>query len=208
MYRPDYFKVDDLQSCIDLIDSYPLGMLVTPTENSLQTSYLPFLIEQNGNDLTLIAHMAKANTQTANLDGHFALVSFRGPDRYISPSWYDSKPEVPTWNYSVVEARGRVEILDHGDDIESILQKSVKHFEKRNNTAWTYELPQKFRDSLIKHIIGIRIQVQTIEGKFKLSQNRKSQDRELVMKNLKQSSSDNDLAMLALMEKSKKTGPL
>ncbi|WP_277579214.1 FMN-binding negative transcriptional regulator [Bdellovibrio svalbardensis] len=188
--------MNDTQLIQELVSDYPLGCLISSSENYLQTNYLPFLLEGG----FLISHMAKANPQVEHLDGSFVVVTFQGPERYISPSWYKSAMQVPTWNYAVVEVRGRIEILGQPNEIEEILQKSVTQFEAMNNTAWKYNLPEKFRNELIKHIVGVKIHIEQIEGKFKLSQNRDSQDRESVKTELFQSSHSKDLAMLKLMK--------
>ncbi len=196
MYRPDHFKMNEATQIQELIANHPLGVLIANTGASLQVNYLPFIMK----DGFLLGHMAKVNTQLEDLDGNYVVVTFQGPDRYISPTWYKSALQVPTWNYAAVEIRGRIEILSHADEIEDILQISVDHFEKRNQTNWEYKVPEKFRLGLIKHIVGIKIHIEQTEGKFKLSQNRSTQDKESVQGHLAQSSHSMDLAMLKLMK--------
>ena len=201
MYRPQHFKLDDLETLKDFIATYPLGTLISSQENSLQMNYLPFVFDSEGSSLSLIAHAAKNNPQMNLLDGSTVVIGFQGPDRYISPSWYESTLEVPTWNYAAVQVRGRIDLITSFEGVEEILNKSVQHFEKRNQTNWSYELPQKFREGLVRAIVGLRIHVESIEGKFKLSQNRKDPDQLKVQKHLEESPHTNDQEMLQWMRK-------
>ncbi|QDK37171.1 FMN-binding negative transcriptional regulator [Bdellovibrio sp. NC01] len=200
MYRPSAFNVDDTGLLSEFIAHYPLGMMITVENNEPQISHLPFVMTDNGD---LIGHIANMNPQTQGLHDKSVLVSFKGPDRYISPEWYESKMEVPTWNYAAIEVRGNIELVKDFSGIEDILSASVTAFEKRNHTQWNYDLPLKFREQLVKHITGIKIHIETIEGKFKLSQNRKKQDQEKVRAELKKQILSSDLEMLLWMDKTK-----
>lgn len=198
MYRPSAFKVDNAALLNEFIERHPFATMITVHESESELSYLPFLMSKSGH---LVGHIANMNPHTANLEGKKVLVSFKGPDRYISPSWYESQMEVPTWNYAVVEVRGHVELIKDFAGIEDILNESVTVFENNNKTEWRYDLPLKFREQLVKHITGIKIHVESIEGKFKLSQNRKKPDQENVKSELSKSSHSSDLEMLMWMDK-------
>ena len=195
MYLPPHFKVEEFEVIKDFVAAYPLGNIISYGESSLQMSYLPFLLEIQDDKMSLIGHLARSNTQLASLADTKVLVGFQGPDRYISPTWYVSPNEVPTWNYAVVEVRGHVELIQDFDGIEEILSKSITCFEKRNQTDWVYNLSEVQRQMMVKHIVGIRIHIEHIEGKFKLSQNRKTSDEEKVFRNLEASSSTADHEM-------------
>jgi len=195
MYLPPHFKVEEFEVIKDFLVAYPLGNIISFAEDSLQMSYLPFLLEIEDDKMSLIGHLARANTQLASLKDAKVLVGFQGPDRYISPTWYVSPNEVPTWNYAAVEVRGRVELIREFSGIEEILSKSITCFEKRNQTDWVYNLPEARRQMMVKHIVGIKIHIEHIEGKFKLSQNRKTPDEEKVFRNLEASRSTVDHEM-------------
>jgi transcriptional regulator len=201
MYLPSHFKVEELEVIKDFIAAYPLGNLVSFQLNNLQMNYIPFLLETEGDKLVLTGHLAKANTQLESLKENPVLVGFKGPDRYISPTWYESPYQVPTWNYAAVEIRGSAELIHDFAGIEDILSKSSVLFEKQNKTNWSYELPEEMRHALVKHIVGIKIHVEHIEAKFKLSQNRKPVDKAKVEGHLHASSSTVDQAMLRLMKR-------
>lgn len=180
MYNPKYSQVEDLEKQLEFIRRYPLGTLITTSDNNLQTSYLPFFVEEKEGELYLLAHLARANPQWKVLKSHKALISFRGPDCYISPSLYKTSPQVPTWNYTAVEATCEAELIDDAEGLDALMKTSVDFFEQRNGTNWKYELPEKFKLGLLKAIVGVRFKIIQIDGKFKLSQNRESEDYQAV----------------------------
>ena len=113
MYVPKYFEESRPDVLRALIDAHPLGALVTHNASGLDANHIPFFIEGD----SLIAHVARKNPVWRELkDGDEVLVIFRGADGYISPNWYPSKHEthrqVPTWNYLVAHAHGRVFVRD------------------------------------------------------------------------------------------------
>jgi transcriptional regulator len=195
MYLPPHCKVEEFEVIKDFLAAYPLGNIISNAGDSLQMSYLPFLLEIENDKMSVIGHIARSNTQLASLKDENVIVGFQGPDRYISPTWYESLDQVPTWNYAAVEVRGRVELINDFDGIESILSKSINFFEKRNQTDWIYNLPEDRRQMMVKHIVGIKIHIEHIEGKFKLSQNRKSPDENKVFRLLEASPSTTDHEM-------------
>lgn len=176
MYNPKYSQVEDIKTQLDFIRRYPLGTLITIADNSLQTSYLPFLVEQKGDELYLLTHLARANPQWKDILEKKSLISFRGPDCYISPTLYKTSPQVPTWNYTAVECSGEAELIDDVEGLDALMKASVDYFEKRNDTNWRYELPENFKIGLLKAIVGVRFKITQIDAKFKLSQNRGSED--------------------------------
>lgn len=109
--------------------------------------------------------------------------------------------QVPTWNYAAVEVRGQAELLQSYEEIEEILTKSVLQFEQQNKTSWNYNLPEEFRRKLVHRIVGIKIHIEKIEGKFKLSQNRENDDSAGVAFNLKKSPRTSDQEMLYWIKK-------
>ncbi len=201
MYNPKYSRTEDQDLVLELIHSYPLGLLISNSAGKMESSYLPFHLVHEDNELILIGHMARANPLWKNLSGE-VLVSFQGPDRYISPTWYISEEEVPTWNYAVVQVVGDAELVQNREGIENILQKSSRFFENRNETSWQYKVPDDLQRVLEKAIVGVKIRVKNLEGKFKLSQNRSRVDFEaVVMKVSEQDAESKDLAMAKWMRK-------
>lgn len=200
MYNPSPFKVTDQELLLKLIEEYPLGTLVNFQLDQIHTSYIPFIAEAVEGKIKLLGHIAKANDHWQGLTQSPALVSFRGPDRYISPTRYSQKLNVPTWNYAVVEARGTFEVLHDPHQIEKILEKSVMLFEGKESSSWRYDLPEKFKQNLLKNIVGLQMNVEHIEGKFKLGRNRSAEDYQSLLESLESSASSSDQNMVQWMK--------
>ena len=130
MYEPPLHRQEDLAAEHALIREYPLGLLISHGPSGLLANAIPFLIFAEASKLgTLRAHVARANPQWRDLEQtDEALVVFQGPQHYISPSWYETKREthkvVPTWNYLIVQARGRPRVTHDApwirDQIEAL----------------------------------------------------------------------------------------
>jgi transcriptional regulator len=204
LFNPDRFRVDDIDVLTALIQCNPLGTLISVRGEIIQTSYLPFLLEEHDGAHILLGHLAKANDHWESLADQTVVVSFKGPNKYVSPTEYADGLNVPTWNYAVVEVYGIAEVICDTDIIESIPQKSVIQFEQRNKTAWVYDLPNDFRQTLLKMILGLRIKVKRIEGKFKLGQNRSEQDYQALLDSLAKSTSERDKDIFRLMNQLKR----
>jgi transcriptional regulator len=185
MYRPPAFREDRPEVLRALIRAHPLGTLVTAGTAGLVANLVPFTLDPaRGRHGVLRAHLARANEQIAELrSASEVLVIFQGPETYITPSWYASKAEhgrvVPTWNYVVVQARGRPEVIDEADWLRTQIGELTHAHEDARAKPWRVtDAPDDFIDSQVKGIIGIEIPIARIEGKWKASQNRPATDRE------------------------------
>lgn len=137
--------------------------------------------------MIIIVFQDRANPQWKTLLQNKNLISFRGPDCYISPTLYRTSPQVPTWNYTAVECTGVAELIDSSEGLDQLMKASVSYFEARNNTDWKYELPKPFKQQLLKAIVGVRFKMTSMEGKFKLSQNRDTEDYTAIKQHLQTS---------------------
>jgi transcriptional regulator len=182
-----------------LIQDFPLGLLISNVGGKIESNYLPFLVQSENEELILTTHLARSNPQWKNL-GSNVLVSFQGPNRYISPVMYSGKNNVPTWNYAAVQIEGSPELITEGAEIKKILSQSVGFFESRNRSNWRYNLPQEMQDRLESAIIGLRIRAKG-KAKFKLSQNRNDEDYEAVIGYLKTSIIASDQELLEWMKR-------
>ena len=137
MYIPDAFAETDTERLHDLIEAYDFAMLITNAEPTPMVSHLPFVLDRTrGPNGTLQAHMARSNPHWRSLAGE-ALVVFRGPHRYVSPSWYEpGSPAVPTWNYAVVEAYGTPRIVDDPQELRAQQERLVAAHEAGRSPAW------------------------------------------------------------------------
>ncbi|NYT65016.1 FMN-binding negative transcriptional regulator [Alcaligenaceae bacterium] len=183
MYLPSHFEVNDPKALEDLISKHPLGVLITQGQQGLSANHLPFELDSKQGVNTLRAHVARNNPLWQEIaDADDVLIVFRADDAYISPNWYPSKHEthqlVPTWNYRVVHVHGRIFVRDDEKYVRGVVARLTRKHESTENKPWrmTDSAPD-YIDSMLESIVGIEIEVTRMVGKFKLSQNRKADDR-------------------------------
>ena len=179
MYIPNSFREDDHSLLHDLMRQHNFGILVTQRDGTPFATHLPFLLDaERGPHGTLLAHMARANPQWRDFAaGQAALVIFQGPHAYVSPSWYEVAPSVPTWNYAVVHAYGVPRIVEDRSALYQMLKTLVDTHESTFERPWPMELPEDYLDKMMHAIVGFEIAITRLEGKLKLSQNRGENDR-------------------------------
>lgn len=183
MYTPPLFAETDTATLFALMRQHPLGMLVTGGGDALEANHLPFLVDDGRGEFgTLVAHVARANRvwQDAS-DGDAVLVVFRGAHGYVSPNWYPSKQDthrhVPTWNYEVVHAHGRLRIIDDEKYVRGVVARLTREHESRLPDPWRMsDAPADYLAEELAHIVGIEVEITRLEGKRKLSQNRTPED--------------------------------
>lgn len=196
MYVPSHFGEDDSNKLHDFIERHSFGLLFSPVEGSPFATHLPFILErQAGPHGTLVGHMARANPHWRELETQTALVVFSGPHAYISPSWYEAENVVPTWNYSAVHAYGRVQLVLDKDALLKIVQDSIAIYESAMPKPWSLDADEVFVDRMMSQIVGLRIEIEKIEGKFKLNQNHPAERREKVVRALREQGGENNLAV-------------
>lgn len=183
MYLPNAFAESRPEELHRLIRAYPLGMLVTHTASGLEANHLPFLLDAaRGASGTLLAHVARANPIWREVAGGAdVLVVFRGQQGYISPNWYVSKPEthrhVPTWNYEVVHAHGRIRVFDDKTFVRGVVARLTREHEASEPCPWKMgDAPADYLSGELEAIVGIEVELTRVEGKRKLSQNREPRD--------------------------------
>ena len=185
MYLPAHFEETRTEVLHAAIDAHPLGTLITQdAAGTLQANPIPFSIEPGGSTHgTLRGHVARANPvwreTRADLD---ALVVFQGAQSYVSPGWYPSKAEhgkvVPTWNYVVVQARGRLRAIEDAAWLRAFVGRLTDRFEAVRPAPWQVaDAPPDYIDAMLRAIVGIEIEVTALVGKWKVSQNRGAADR-------------------------------
>lgn len=193
MYIPNKFKMTDITQQHEFIEEFGFGVMISAC-GGLSATHLPFvLIRGESEHGTLYAHCARANPLWKDLQGQNVLVIFTGPHAYISPSWYTSKPAVPTWNYTAVHAYGVVSLLNAQDTLIAVDQVTHK-YEPRlliDRDIVTDQIKRK----LLAGIVGFKIELTKIEGKAKLGQNRSKEDQTGVYNALNNSKDLNNLAL-------------
>ena len=184
MYLPHQFSERRIEILRDFIERHPLGMLVSVVDGSPVADHVPMLLARDsGSNGTLQGHVARANPlwRTA-AEGAEVLVVFRGADAYISPSSYPSKLTdgrvVPTWNYSVVHARGRIGFIDDEAWLHGLVSRLTDRFERDRPGPWAVsDAPADYVSATLRGIVGFEIEIAELIGKFKASQNKSADDR-------------------------------
>jgi transcriptional regulator len=199
MFIPKDFKVEDQEKLLQFIEQNSFGILFSHDEEGPHATHIPFILTKQDQP-ELIGHIAKANPQWKGLDGKKILAVFSGPHSYISASWYKEQKNVPTWNYTAVHAEGTIEIIKDESELISILQQSVDFYEKDFEEPWKMEYEPETVRRLLNGIIGFRIKVEKLEGKWKLNQNKSKENKEEVIKNLRKQDIYDSHAIADLME--------
>lgn len=203
MYIPKHFEVTDKDMIYDFIEDYSFGIIVSNQSELPVATHLPFTLNrENG---TLSGHFASGNTQWGGIEGKEVLVIFHGPHHYISASWYETNQSVPTWNYVAVHVYGIIEIVEKEKDLLADLQLMTEKYEKTNE----YQLDNsnnEYVEKLMKGIIGFRIHINHMEGKWKLSQNHSQERQHRVITSLEKIQSDDAQNIAKLMRQNVQDG--
>jgi len=186
MYTPSAFRLDGT-AALALIDAHPLATLVCSDGEDSEVHLLPLLRE---GDSVLIGHIARANPLWQRFtDGTRVVAVFRGAQGYVHPGWYPAKREhgkvVPTWNYEAVVIHGRVCWQHDAATLHARVDALARHMEAARAEPWQVaDAPPEYTEALLRAIVGLRIDVERIEAKAKLSQNHPVANREGVIAGL------------------------
>jgi transcriptional regulator len=176
MYVPAHFREDRTQVLHEAMRHIAFATLVTEGPEGVEANHLPLLLDAEAGILR--GHVARANPVWKQWQpGTKALAIFLGPNAYVSPNWYPTKAEtgnaVPTWNYLTVHARGAITLFDEANWLRAHVSALSDAHEAGRPDPWTItDAPAAYIDSLVKAIVGIEIAITSLEGKWKLSQNR------------------------------------
>jgi transcriptional regulator len=186
MYLPEQFEERDPAAIRSLLSAHGFGVLVTVDEGAPVANHLPLLHRPHEGALgTLFGHVAAANPLAKQLANRRVLVIFLGPHGYISPSYYETSPSVPTWNYRAVHVHGVMSPVDAAE-FGGLLDEMVAHYEAGLADPWSARsLPVDFRKRLEREIVGFRIAIERVEAKSKLGQNRDEVDRRSAIAHLR-----------------------
>jgi transcriptional regulator len=183
MYTPRFNQVSDRAVLVDAMRENSFAILFGPTnprpDDAPTATHLPLVIKDEGDHGVIEGHFAKANPHWQSLVGHQTLVVFSGPHSYISPALYADPLSVPTWNYIAIHAHGTLEAIEDPIAKDTLLKGLIAVHEPAYAEQWG-DLPEGFKRTMLAGIVGFRIPISRIEGKFKLSQNRKEIERENV----------------------------
>ena len=202
MYIPKAFAEDDPAAIRGVIAQNPFATLVTVDGQEPFATHLPLRhFPGQASPGILVGHVARANPQWRHLEtGREVLAIFQGPHAYVSPSWYETQPAVPTWNYVAVHAYGRARLITDATEIRSRLRELTAHFEAGLPQPWTPDLPEDYWQRMTQALVAFEISLTRLEGKFKLSQNRPANDVRGVIQALSASAQPMDHDVAALMQ--------
>jgi len=184
VYLPEHFTERRVDVLHRLIEAHPLGTLVTLAADGPDANHLPFEISPDPAPFgTLRGHVARANpVWRTGASGAPALVVFHGPGGYVSPALYPSKREdarvVPTWNYVVVHAHGRLRAIEDPAWLRAFVERLTRRHEASRQEPWQVsDAPEEFVEKMLRGIVGLELPIERLVGKSKLSQNRSPADR-------------------------------
>ena len=180
MYTPN-----STRSPIAPSSSRPCRPIPSPSSSAPRSSldpvatHLPLVVKDDGPHGLLEGHFAHANPHWTHLANRETLVVFPGPHSYVSPSLYTETLSVPTWNYIAIHAYGTLELIEDDPGKDALLAGLIQANEPAYAEQWR-NMPDGFRRTMLAGIVGFRIPIARIEGKFKISQNRPEVDRRAV----------------------------
>jgi transcriptional regulator len=172
MYVPPHFAETDSGRLYDFIEQHSFGLLISGVDGAPFATHLPLLLDRGaGPHGALVGHVARANPQWRELPGRTALAVFSGPHGYVSPAWYEAENVVPTWNYVAVHAYGPVQLVEDRGALFEMVRRMVERYEGGRPRPWSLGEPSAFTDRMLAQIVGFRLAIERLEGKWKLNQN-------------------------------------
>jgi transcriptional regulator len=187
LYVPRAHVVEDRKFLHDFMDEFSFVELVTGSPE-IRITHIPVLLDRSiGRYGALYGHISRQNPQGGTFDGqHSAVAVFRGPHSYVSPAWYAKTEAVPTWNFAVVHAGGKVKAITEKKPLHDLLAKLIQKFENYEKSGYDFsKLPDSYTYGLMAGVIGFEMEIERLEGKFKLGQERSEADREGLLRNLR-----------------------
>ncbi|MGV3707700.1 MAG: FMN-binding negative transcriptional regulator [Gemmatimonas sp.] len=192
MYIPSYFREDNQEVLLAFMRAHSFATVVSNVDGTPFATHIPVGIEERDGTVFLTGHISKANEharafsyasdangETPDGGSGRSLVIFAGPHAYVSPTAYEAHESVPTWNYIAVHAVGRIRAIRFADTLqtmETMLDSMIEQYDPTYQQQWR-SLPDKFRDGMMRGVIGFEMRVDSLQGKYKLSQNRSAHDQ-------------------------------
>ncbi|MCU0392157.1 MAG: FMN-binding negative transcriptional regulator [Thermoflexibacter sp.] len=202
MYIPNYYKNEDIEEVRKFIERHSFGILVNQVAGKLWATHIPLEISQdkNGKDV-LHGHISRGNFQWKAFENNDSVLAiFSGAHTYISSSWYDHE-NVPTWNYIAVHVYGKIKIIE-GEQLLNSLRKLVDKYEQSSEKPISVEnMSKKYLEREMRGIVGFEIEIEEIQAKYKLSQNRDDTNHENIIKELEKRGDENSLIVAEEMRK-------
>lgn len=200
-YNPPRYQIDNQSQAIEFMQKNSFATVISVFKDEPYISQVPLVVKSQDQHLFLIGHLAKQNPHSKVISQSQATVIFHGSHTYITPSWY-AENDVPTWNYSTVQLRGEVELIENAEGIIECLKILTADVETKYPSGWDFFIPEDLQGAVIeKSIIGFKINISELSFKQKLSQNRSDLDRSGILKGLAERSDEQSLLVLDDMKK-------
>jgi transcriptional regulator len=212
MYQPPHFRNDDLPQIRALMREQRFVTLISSGSLGLFATHLPTVTKDDAPYAMVECHLARANAHWKDLATvDEALMVFQGPQAYITPNWYRSKAEhgkvVPTWNYVALHAYARPEVVEDADWLRRHVAELTAQEEKVEPKPWALsDAPDDYVERMLRGIVGFRLRVARLEGKWKVSQNREPEDRDGVVTGLRSRGDGDDLRVAEAISASLRSG--
>jgi transcriptional regulator len=179
MYRPSAFAVDNVQTLHDVVRARVFATVAAIRDGAVRFAYAPLIVDaDNGPRGGVRFHLARGNPLAGMEDGARIFIGVMGPDAYISPDWYRSVVTVPTWNYVAVEGEGAVKRQSREELRKLVVDLSAQEEAKlAPKKPWLIDkVPAERVEALLNGIVGFSLSFERLQGKFKLSQDKKPED--------------------------------
>lgn len=204
MYTPKHFEETRIETLRELIAARPLATVVTTTARGIDANPIPLLWRDDGSAHgALIGHVARANPMwREHRPEAEVLAIFHGPEAYVTPAWYPTKAEtgkaVPTWNYVVVQARGRMRVIEDRAWLRAQVEALTARMEAGRVSPWGLaDAPADYIEAMLSAIVGIEIAIGDLVGKWKTSQNQPARNQDGVVAGLEAAADDSDAHVMA-----------
>ena len=198
MYIPSFNKFEDLQNIVAFMQTYSFATIISVKDGLPVATHLPFVVKESNGHIILSSHFAKANPQSADVLNGDTLVIFTEPHAYISPKNYEKELNVPTWNYLAVHAYGKCKLLEGADKKTTLLKEMIQLYELDYLKQWD-NLPDDYKHKMMNGIVAFEMEVDDLQAKAKLSQNRSQKEQENIIQHLDKSADQSEKANAAYM---------
>ncbi|MGJ8657907.1 MAG: FMN-binding negative transcriptional regulator [Akkermansiaceae bacterium] len=199
MYIPEKFRVEDREAVLEFIRKHPFGLLLTVSDGEILDTHTPFSLSED--EGCLYGHIARANDQWKSWSKVTkSKVVFTGPHAYVSPNFYTSDVNVPTWNYTAISISGKLNVIDDETEVLGFLDQLVSESEN-SETGWELDRNDERYMKLLGGIVVFKISIDNVDASFKLNQNKTREDQQGVIRSLQKSGCPFDHEVADMMEK-------
>ncbi len=204
MFVPEHYRERGATALFEAMRAHAFATIISADADGAPTAtWIPFVVEGEPERPVIYGHLARANPQWTSWHPATPLLAlFQGPHHYVSPSWYASTPNVPTWNYLAVQVRGRPRVLEDPLEVEAMLERLVRQFEAGRDPEWELrDQPADYRVPMARGIVAFELLIDEITGAFKLSQSKSAADRAGAIAGLERCAGDDAAAIALLMRR-------